>query len=624
MVDGVTEVMGGSTGGASRRGFLAGGLAASAATLVGNKAMASEGGTGSVYRIHPAIGVARVGNAPSSTYYIGPEVPGLPPLGDAPGTTAPPYKVGGLIKPQAVRFRIFEYQWIDGVLTPVREVTLDTPGVRGISWSAHLANKKAAFHRFVGPLGEKEAPAGLRNATVTDRRSLEIDFGARTIAGRSLGPVEFRAGTSGNPSGEACPLNASGQPVIDYLGELRTDDEGRLIVLGGKGRAASNISPAAPLPSYANNSNWFDDVSDGPVTAVVTIDDGHGGSIDVPVDQAGGAWILVGPPDFAPGIYAAVTLYDILYDMAVRELPIPEDNALYNAGGPLYRLGQLAGDYQATGPVEFPNFVPIYEEDIQYMFTRGYEYRWVTGLITNKHGSLISPTLANPSPQYARTREAFFASMRSPAGVEKTSGSMPRQLGDDPYNGNAPDDVRRLAITRTQYGLLRKWMAGQFVSDPPAPQQVVITPHGLDKAQLECASGGAFFPGIEVGWQIRNAALFIEPFRLDLNATSQYWGETQPIGPGHFSRQMALPWHADFTDCANEGQYVWWPSQRPDDVFTSADAPKPVDWARPDKTFVYGKNEVAHEDMVEVWYKFGFVVQQGAAFIETERAAQVP
>ncbi len=611
--------------GPNRRGFLAGGLVASAASLVGRRAVASGGGgAGSVYRIHPSIGIARLGNAPSSTFYIGPEVPGLPPLGDAPGTTVPPYKVNGQIKPQAVRFRIFEYQWINGTLTPVREVTLDTPGVVGISWSAHLANKKASFNRFRGPLGEKEAPGPVRNVSVADRRSLEIDFGARSIAGRSLGPVEFRTGTSGNPSQEACPLNSSGQPVIDYLGELRTDDEGRLVVIGGKGKAACSVSPAPALVSYANNDNWYDDVSDGPVTAVVKVDDGNGGTVDVPVDDAGGAWLLVGPPDFAPGIYPAVTLYDLLYDLAVRELPIPLDSALYQLGGPLYRLNVLAADYQPLGPVEFPTYVPIYEEEIKHIFTRAFEHRWVTALVSNKHASLLSPTLAIPGPQYAKTRQAFFASMRAPTGSGKSTGSMPRHLGDDPYNGNAPDDVRRLAITRTHYGILRNWAAGQFVSDPPPPQPVVITPHGLDKAQLDKASGGAFFPGIETGWQIRNAALFIEPFRIDLQAMSQYWGETLAIGPGHFSRQLALPWQADFTECANEGQYAWWPAQRPDDVYTSPNANRPVRWIRPTTTYSNGKNEPPYEDMVAAWHKYGIVVEQGGAWVETERAAQIP
>lgn len=615
----------GESSGTSRRKFLAGSLGASAATLVGNNAMALGGsGPGSVYRIHPAMGIARVGNAPSSMFFIGPEVPGFGPLGDAPGTTAPPYKVNGLIKPQAVRFRIFEYQWLNGVLTPVREVTLDTPGVVGISWSAHLANKKASFRKFNGLAGEKTAPAGYRNASVTDRRSLEIDFGARSIGGRSLGPVEFRTGTSGNPSAESCPLNESGEPVIDYLGELRTDGAGRLIVLGGKGRAAASVSPPPELTSFANNDKWYDDISDGPVTAVVTIDDGNGGTIDVPVDAAGGAWVLVAPPDFAPGVHGTVTVYDLLYDMAVRELPIPEDNALYHVGGPLHHLSQLAADFQPSGSFEFPNVKAIFEEDILHIFTRGYDYRWVSRLVGSKHDTLLSPTLARPGPQSAKIRQKFFATVRLPAGAQGTGGSMPRVLGDDPYNSSAPGYVRRLAVTRTQYGLLRNWAADKFVSNPLPKPTPVITPHGLDKAQLLTAVGGAFYPGIEVGWQIRNAALFIEPFRVDLNAMSQYWGENQPIGPGHFTRQMALPWHADFADCAGDNTNVWWPTQRPDDVYTSTGSTSTVDWTRSDSPYTYGGDNVAHEDMVEVWYKFGFVVGQNGKQIETERDPHIP
>jgi hypothetical protein len=42
------------------------------------------------------------------------------------------------------------------------------------------------------------------NATVTDRASLEIDFGARSASWRSQGPVEFRAGSAAQVS---CPIN---------------------------------------------------------------------------------------------------------------------------------------------------------------------------------------------------------------------------------------------------------------------------------------------------------------------------------------------------------------------------------------------------------------------------------
>ncbi|MDI1481971.1 LodA/GoxA family CTQ-dependent oxidase [Polyangium sp. y55x31] len=610
----------------TRRGFLAGSMGMIAAVF-GRRALAAGGGGTPVYRIHPAIGIARVGNADPDTFFIGPEVPGLPPLGSPPGTSAPPYKVNGKIKPQAARFRIYEYQSINGRLTPVREVNLDTPGVVGIKWTTHLANKKASFHRFQGPAGESTPPGALRNAAVQNRRSLEIDFGPRTIGGSSQGPSEFRVGSSSNPAAEAYPIGANGQPVIDYLGQLRTDAEGRLIVIGGQGRA-NYSTPAKPeLVSYANNDNWFDDVSDGPVTAVVTIDDGNGGTIDVPVDEAGGAWVIVGPPDFAPGVFSAVTLYDVLYDLAVRQLPIPEDNALYTNGGELARLTILASQFDPLGPVEFPSYRPDYDKEIRPIFERGFEYRWVTALVNNsKHDSLVSPTLSDPSPKFAKTRSTFFQSMRPALGAQAPSGtgSMPRMLGDDPYNPQSAEAVYRLAVTRTQYGLLRNWCQGKFASGPPASQAVVITPHGLDRASLEAVSGGAFFPGMEVSWQIRNAALYIEPFRLDLNAMSQYVGENQKIGPGHFTRQMALPWQADFNECANEGQYAWWPATRPDDVYPTASATKKVPWARPTDRFAGGNRESTKADMAEHWYKFGFVVEQGGAQIETERSQQIP
>jgi hypothetical protein len=223
--------------GISRRAFV-GAVGAGGAALLTQPALAfADPGTNPIYRIHPAIGVARLGNANPSTYFIGPEAPGYGALGSAPGSTVPPFKVDGLVKPQAARFRVYEYATVNGRLMPVREVNLDTPGVTAITWSVHLANKKASFNQFNGSAGETDPPMPLRNATVTDRASLEIDFGPRTASGRSQGPTEFRAGS---PVQVSCPVNVGGQPVIDYLGQLRTDDEGRLIVIGGQGRASSH------------------------------------------------------------------------------------------------------------------------------------------------------------------------------------------------------------------------------------------------------------------------------------------------------------------------------------------------------------------------------------------------
>src|SRR5207245_2133743 len=88
------------------------------------------------------------------------------------------------------------------------------------------------------------------------------------------------------------------------LGEARTDPDGRLLVVGGFGRSDG---PAGDLLTFSNNDNWFDDVSDGPVTASLELSD-TGERV-----QAEPAWVIVAPPDFAPQVVNFVTLYDVAF-----------------------------------------------------------------------------------------------------------------------------------------------------------------------------------------------------------------------------------------------------------------------------------------------------------------------
>jgi hypothetical protein len=292
----------------------------------------------------------------------------------------------------------------------------------------------------------------------------------------------------------------------------------------------------------------------------------------------------------------------------------------------------MKADFTPGASAELPTTVADFTADIQPVLLSGYNYWYVDDLVTYKHNSLIDPTLADPSAASAKNRQGVLIYLRPPVGVplnaSATTGNrtMPHLKGDDPYIGNLPDAVQHLSLTHTQYALMVNWANGQFTpptgAPPPAP---AITAHGLDKAVLDACVGGAFFPGIEFGWQIRNPTLFSEPFRLNLNATSGYWGEDGiPIGPGHFTRQMAVPWQADFNDCRNEGDYGWWPSQRPTAVLPTADATQRVDWARPTVKFDSGRQVSQHSDMVTNWWKFGFVIEEGDVFVETERAATIP
>src|SRR5687768_14526144 len=234
----------------------------------------------------------------------------MPPTGDKPGSTVPPFKDShGRIKPQAARFHIWEYKLINGKYQPTREISLFDADVVDIKWTVHLANCKASFNQFDGEAGESTDPKPKRNQGIP-RNKLDIDPGPREISGESVKGIEFRKGSSANPQAETWP-DPPTNPTIDYLGELRTDDKGRLLVIGGKGMSAMNVPTVCT--HYYNNDHWFDDVSDGPVKAQVTIKDAASQEFTF---EAAGAWIIVGPPDFAPSIGNVVTLYDTLYDMA--------------------------------------------------------------------------------------------------------------------------------------------------------------------------------------------------------------------------------------------------------------------------------------------------------------------
>lgn len=590
-----------------------------------------------IYKIHPAIGIARVGNADSDQFFIGPEIPSLPASGAPPGTIVPPFKDKvGKIKPQAARFRIWEYKLEDGKYAPSRELTLDNPDVVEIRWTVHIANRKASFNQFDGEAGEFKNPKPKRNGGISGNK-LDIDPGSRTISGRSIKGIEFRKGSSANPSAETWPDPAP-SPAIDYLGELRTDDKGRLIVIGGKGASATNV-PGTLITEYYNNDHWFDDVSDGPVTAHVKVRSG-GDQKDERYEASGG-WVIVGPPDFAPHIENLVTLYDTLYDLAVREMDIPKDNTIYD--DELKSLKEINKEVRVDGRVLLQDYRPSFNEEIFPILNRAASVGWVFEPARHAHNVMGEDPASWPNladPKKSSLRDFIMKRVRPPPSIRKPAAdeNMPKLLGDEYKDANHPR--YRLSLTHTQYALLEQWHKGNFDIPAESHSQLharpnAISPAGLDRAALENCVGGAFHPGIEVSWQIRHKELFSEPFRIDHDSRSTYIGETDKIGAGHFTRQMAVPWQADFRDCKSEkvdGDILgWWPGQRPDQVFQNeSDVPsnKMVQWHRASSAWVVGDKKdpsaPSYEEMVNNFFKFGFVVKKGAAFVETERASSIP
>jgi len=265
--------------------------------------------------IHPSIGVARLGNS-KEEYFLAPEIVDPPP--QPPGF----YRdATGALKRQAVRFRIY------GLNAQGQVVTELTQSNAEITWTVHLANKKAAWYQFQIALDIPEARSAphafLRNVAISDRNDLVIDPGARQITGESVAAGSAYSFDTGK---------FMGLPV--YLGEIRTDEQGRLLVFGGRGKSASyNATPAL---TFANNEGWYDDTSDGPVTATVQV---QGKSLRVDP-----AWVVVAPPNYAPGQKSVRTMWDLMRDTAIQAhiLPAPTRPSFNTDIRPIFeRLSRL-------------------------------------------------------------------------------------------------------------------------------------------------------------------------------------------------------------------------------------------------------------------------------------------
>jgi hypothetical protein len=178
---------------------------------------------GTTFEVHPAIGIARVGT--SVQHFVGPEPDEEPPsrYRDA---------AGELLR-QAARFRVFECERDDNnALLACREVTRD---LGTIEWTVHLANTKAAGHKFFPPDG----PRTFRNPQ-DPRDELTIDPGPRTVHAE-------------NPAASFDTGTFRGRPVP--LGEIRAEDSGRLLVLGGFGKADSDPEGLELSGNFADNDD---------------------------------------------------------------------------------------------------------------------------------------------------------------------------------------------------------------------------------------------------------------------------------------------------------------------------------------------------------------------------------
>ncbi|WP_342147974.1 LodA/GoxA family CTQ-dependent oxidase [Methylorubrum sp. SB2] len=512
--------------------------------------------------IHPAIGVARVGNSPDG-WFVGPEVPDPEPL--PPGA----YRdANHALKRQAARFRIYGVNMKGRV---IRELTGAQAGAE-IEWTVRLANTKAAWYGFQLALDIPEAaaapPTTLRNPGIARRKNLAITPKPRSISGRDQGPHAFDDGV-----------------FMDrqvYLGEIRTDAAGRLIVLGGHGKSASYDKSWAV--TFANNDGWHDDVSDGPVTATVKID-----GRPLPVTPA---WIVVAPPNYGPQRKSVRTMWDLMRDVAITAgtLARPARPSFTRDILPIFR--RLSGlQWVNAGFAAGFGWNGIYDFDSR----KGIERLADNGPAGNEYRRV----LAN---QFRR----FEVDSWSPV-------PWPWVYGDAMNVPPAKTPRQHAVLSDTQLWCLDEWAAGRFEADydpayrpPTSIDEVPLAEQGdvLTRAALEFCLADAFHPGCEMTWPVRAASLYMEPFRiahahdgwvppssgevLTADAISIPDGPLAGQYPGGLTQWMAVPWQTDTASCRSGytktyDPYVptFWPARVPNQVLSKENYDIVVDEKQP-------------------------------------------
>ncbi len=597
--------------------------------------------------IHPAVGVARVGNAPAHEYYLAPELPGRA-ADPGPGGFK---NAKGEVRKEAARFRVYGYDE-DGRV--VQEITAEDAE---ITWEAHLANRKAAWYQFQNAMDLKQYAMSttFRNGTITgaSRAALVIDPGARRISGRGTSGARYRL--------DGHIRFGGGSPIQVPLGELRTDEKGRL-VLGGDGKSASSTNQ--PATTFANNDGWYDDVSDGTVRARVQL---HGQSEALTAEPA---MVVVTPPNFGPGLFSVVTMYDVVYDLFVRQGWLPQPKRL----------------------TFWRHIYPVLERMVNSQWVnQGMYFLFGPGSPGDYTDPAIREQLADPSPAARPAREAVFRLFRQPVPPWDRPGQrahlpppqpshLPPFYGDGfgDYEGIAIDE---LALTETLYDWLRRWAEGDFeTGEPFAPPSlealpVQAQPGALDRTPLEDCLGGPFHPGIEITWTLRVPSMWRPPaeahglpLRLrilpaDVAPQDDFGAVLTPEiclsdkgplvanGPGTLSRWLGIPWQTDEASCLagyDASSYLpvpsFWAARVPnqvlsDQAFRQSNDPRlsPIQrlkssgyrqfWLRDIAGSTY---EQRINNMVKEWSLLGIITEQAAdgppapglparAWVETHR-----
>ncbi len=567
-----------------------------------------------VIRIHPAIGLSRVGN--SSEYYLAPDssaglnqpgstvtggLPIKPGTEDTPISDADLRDYAGALKRQAQRFRLYQYN--DPQLATqypytgsVSEIMIGSvvagKTVSDIVWTVHLANKKSNCWVLMestkpgkfSSLSSYDPPdlpplrnlkfAGSSDPADPKRLSvLVIDSGPRVIQGASAKRINFDASSTpafyangklqplpnypvSYPTDHFAKLYSPSGVVVSQLGAIETDAQGRLVVIGGEGTASAWYQDEnGDSRSHGGPFQLTDDVNnDG------WFDDTSDGPVNASLVFSDGtqlaiastAWAVCTDPSYAPQIRNVVSLWDEVYDTWARNFAL--DPALYS-GPP--DPGNASGFNKAFKPSFSDDVFPIFRSAHLQMFTTG-----LNQLAIGSHARLDNLSATSNPASFLNVQSFIRSPYPSDNQFQIGSPRMPLALGD---TGSA-----FLSLTQTQYFFLNQWFANSYTATPDKP---LTAGELLDRNALANCLGGRFSPGIDLTFIVRDPVFFdsnwqdpnVGPFRVNVAAldyskavkSAPFLGvgytperSSTRVEPGDVCKFMALPWHTDYNSCA--------------------------------------------------------------------------
>lgn len=573
------------------------------------------------FQIFPAIGIARVGDSRLHSYIAAetPQIDHVPEggyrgLGERQSEyiepLSPPLVVGDppivplvrQIKRMGCRFRIYEFaENRNRLATPSREITLDDAE---IEWHVQLVNRKAAASADWGMGVAAPGPLNGSHDPLSGPVPLQyiIDSGELTISGRDQGQL-MMLGTimTGLPNSRAVKL-----------GDLTTDAEGRLVVYGGHGLADSWLDPA-PEPDRIRNPSWYDDISDGIVRATV--------KINGETHEALAARIVVSPPDYAHPCIAPVTLFDLAFDRSGGKEP---DTSFTNHIHPIlhrstfleWTLFKISGGNYGRSPKHGHGYTANHDMHPDGAF---FDPR-------------VFPTLYDTTSQTGQDRRGkYLAYLKHP------SGSPPPAGAGGFYSMPA---IEGLTFTQVQYDHFANFAAGTFdphwdeardpcVLHPPQTlPRLGDMPRVRNRAAMDFAVGGPFFPGVEVGAVVDDPASYTTVGNEDPAINFRISDE---IPAGALTASLAVPWQVGF----NQHHYQSADGDRADNLYPSA---RPVvvaakqngttddmTWTRPftnERGDKYQRQKMrTNQHMIDHWSELGFIAP-AKYYVETDRTLQ--